>query len=96
MMDRPIVNITRLPARSGDEAFPVEVLLLGPEPDAPSGGYLARITVQPDGPPIDLRLDALLRALVPAIRPPAGVGPGSEGKTTGSRGRADRRTERAG
>lgn len=93
-MARPIVNATRLRARRGDETFPLEVLLLGPDPAVPSGGYVARLTVDPDRPPIDLRLDSLLRALVPALRvPPAdAAAPGSSGKVD----RVDPRTERAG
>lgn len=69
-MARPIVNVTRLRARSGDESLPLEVLLLGPDPAAPSGGYVARLTIAPDETPIDLDLDldALLRALAPVLR----------------------------
>lgn len=69
-MARPIVNVTRLRARSGDESFALEVLLLGPDPAAPSGGYVARLTIGPDETPIDLDvdLDALLRALAPVLR----------------------------
>jgi hypothetical protein len=69
-MARPIVNVTRLRARSGEGSFPLEVLLLGPDPAAPSGGYVARLTIAPDETPIDLDvdLDALLRALAPVLR----------------------------
>jgi len=56
------------PQRGG--SFPLEVLLLGPDPAAPSGGYVARLTIAPDETPIDLDvdLDALLRALAPVLR----------------------------
>lgn len=67
-MARPIVNVTRLRARSGEESFPLEVLLLGPDPVTPSDGYVARFTIAPDDPPIDMDLDALLRALAPVFR----------------------------
>lgn len=67
-MARPIVNVTRLRARSGEESFPLEVLLLGPDPATPLRGYVARLSITPDDPPIELDLDALLRALAPVIR----------------------------
>lgn len=74
-MARPIVNVTRIRARVGEETSPIEVLLLGPDPSSPSDGYTARLTIDPTLPPLDLPLEQLLRALVPAIREPGAEPP---------------------
>ena len=70
-MARPLLNLTRLSGWNGQEQVPLEVLLLGPDPAEPSFGYVARLTIDQDDRAIDVGLDALLRALTPAVRPPA-------------------------
>lgn len=67
---RPILNVTRLRGRSGEEAVTLEVTLLGPDPAASRPDYAARLTVDPDGHPVDVDVVGLLRALSPAGHPP--------------------------
>lgn len=66
---RPMLNVTRLPARSGAESVTLEVILLGPDPAAPQPDYAAQLTVDPDGRAVDVDVGALLRALTPFGRP---------------------------
>ena len=67
---RPILNVTRLPARSGAEAVTLEVTLLGPDPAAPQRDYAALLTFDPEGQAVDVDVSALLRALTPSGRRP--------------------------
>jgi hypothetical protein len=66
---RPVLNITQLRGRSGNKAIAIEVVLLGPNPSEPLSPYVARLCQVPGEPPIELDVDALLRALTPAAPP---------------------------
>jgi hypothetical protein len=66
---RPVLNITRLRGRIGNKTIAIEVVLLGPNTSEPLSPYVARLCPVPGEQPIELDVDALLRALTPAAPP---------------------------